>query len=931
MALAAGARLGPYEILSALGAGGMGEVYRARDTKLNRDIALKILPDSVANDPDRVARFTREAQVLASLNHPHIGAIHGLDEADGTRFLVLEFVDGGTLADRILRGRLPVDEALAVALQVADALEAAHERGVVHRDLKPANIMLTADGRVKVLDFGLAKFGAGGGGEAGGAAQDSTQSPTLTSVNTQAGIVLGTAAYMPPEQARGRATDKRSDVWAFGCVLYEMLAGRRAFAGEDATDTLAFVLTKEPDWAALPPSLPPPIRKLLRRCLVKDRKRRLPDIGVARLDIDEALTAPDSAAGMAIADDAWSAVAPPRSRPLGWLAATAGLGLVVGAVAVFAMWGQWRASSPATALRLSAELGGDTSLLIGQGPAAGASATLSPDGSLLAYVGQKGGAKPQIYIRRLDQLQVRPLSGTDGAGSPFFSPDGQWIAFFADNKLRKVSVAGGAAITLAEAPNPRGGSWAEDGTIAFVPDNRAVGLLRLSASGGKPETLTTLVEGEVTQRWPQVLAGGKAVLYTSHTNETGFDDASVVVQTLPQGPRTIVQRGAYYGRYLPSGHVIYLHDSTLFAVPFDLDRLEVTGQAERLLEGVAANPVSGGAQFAASNTGALLYLPGQSVGLDVPIQWMTRDGKSTPLRAAPANWRDFAFAPNGRLLAMSIDDGKQSDVFVYDWARDTLSRLTFDVSDDMLPAWTQDARRLAFASRRGDKSTLNLWWQRADGTGEAQRLTESRNQQIPFSWHPNGRLLAFMEANPQTQNDIMILPLQGDESSGWKPGNPTVFLNSPGVETQPAFSPDGRWLAYMAVEAGRAEVFVRPFPDPGGKWQISSGGGVQPTWSRSRHELFFSTTPPDNRIMVASYAVEGDSFRPDEPRLWSEPRYINRAGSVGAARGFDLHPDGVRVALAKAPNPDTAAKQDKMVFIFNVFDELRRIAPAAKR
>ena len=397
-----------------------------------------------------------------------------------------------------------------------------------------------------------------------------------------------------------------------------------------------------------------------------------------------------------------------------------------------------------------------------------------------------------------------------------------------------------------------------------------------------------------------------------------------MVQALPTGTRTVVQRGGYHGRYLPSGHLVYLHDGTLFAAPFDLDRLAVTGPPVPALEGVTSNANTGGAQFAVSASGTLVYLPGQSTSTGFPIHWMDHEGKTTPLRATPANWFNPVFAPDGRRLAVDILDGNGRDVWVYEWARDTLTRLTFDPTDDRKPVWTPDGRRIVFASTRADKSTTNLYWQRADGTGDAQRLTESKNQQFPASWHPSGKFLAFEEINPQTGYDLMILPMEGDEASGWKPGKPTVFLNSPFAEREPMFSPDGRWLAYVSNETGRNEVYVRPFPGPGGKWQISIAGGDYPTWSRAKRELFYGA--PNGQIMIASYAVEGDSFRAEKPRLWSDGRFVAR----GLNRMFDLHPDGTRFALAASAQAAGGAKQDKVVFFFNFFDELRRVAPRAK-
>ncbi len=958
-----GRRIGSYQILSVLGVGGMGEVYRARDAELGREVAIKVLPRAFLADPERRARFEREARVLAALNHPHIGAIYGVEPVDGGRALVLELVEGETLAERIhavasgqyvasdfrrTRGGpaeagrhvqagfgLRVADALTIARQIADALEAAHEKGIVHRDLKPANIKFTARGTpppraedrrlerrlsaadvtdvtVKVLDFGLASINVG-------AANDLSQAPTVTAGATQDGVILGTAAYMSPEQARGQALDKRSDIWSFGCVLYEMLTGTRAFGGHGISDTLAFVITKEPDWTALPADTPASISKLLRRCLEKDRRERLHDIADARIELKEAQGGPQSSTPVA------PSASPTRERPpvvprvVPWAVAGA---LGVGLTLVLVRGVPWRnvpPSAPPVPLRLSAELGADASLVTDQG----AAAILSPDGAVLAFVAQKStGGTSQLYLRRLDQLQATALSGTDEARSPFFSPDGQWIAFFAGGRLKKISVTGGAAVALCDAPNGRGGTWAEDGTITFSAYAAAgVGLSRVSSVGGTPEVLTKAVEGEPIQRWPQVLPGDKAVLYTSQAGN--FDSANIVVQPLPNGPRKVLLRSGYCcGRYLPSGHLVYLHDGTLFAAPFDLNRLELAGQPVPALEGVAGNPTTG-VQLAMAANGTLVYLP--AVSDDVPISWIDRAGKTTPLRSAPANWSNPFFAPDGRRIAMDIFDGTQVDVWIYDWARDALSRLTFDPSDDREPVWTPDGRWIVFGSTRDAKSAFNLYWQRADGAGEAQRLTDSKNSQYPASWHPSGKFLVFVEASSQSGNDLMFLPVEGDEASGRKPGKPTVFLNSPFNETYPMFSPDGRWLAYVSDESGRREMYVRPFPGPGGKRQISTGGAwFEPRWSRTRRELFLTT--PDQRIMVAPYTVDGDVFRADQPRPWSEARFMRRPRQVS----IDLHPDGDRFALAPVVETETAAKQDKVVFIFNFFDELRRVAPVGK-
>ena len=918
MPIASGSRLGAYEVLSALGAGGMGEVYRARDTKLKREVALKVLPEAFASDPDRLARFQREAELLATLNHPNIAAVYGLEDAGGVVAIVLELVEGDTLADRIARGPVPVHEAIEIAMRIADALEAAHEQGIVHRDLKPANIKVRDDGTVKVLDFGLAKAMD----PAPSSAAKAMNSPTLSIHATQAGVILGTAAYMSPEQARGRAVDRRADIWAFGVVLYEMLTGRRAFDGDDISITLANVLKDDVSWQALPADLPAPVRRLLRRCLEKDPRRRLNSIGDARLELDEA-GSPADGDGVLAPTPVAAAVIPAWRRALPW--AVAGLACAV-AVVILLQWAPWRAAPPARTTRVSVEIGAEASL---SWNISGSATILSPDGAVLAFVAQKNTSDaPHLFVRRLDQLRASPLAGTEDAASPFFSPDGQWIAFFANGKLKKISVTGGAAVTLCDAPAGRGGTWADDGTIVYSPANLAgINLMRVSAAGGKPDRLTTLEQGEVTQRFPQILPGGKAVLFMSHNAIGNYEDANLVVQPLPAGSRKVIVHGGYNGRYVSSGHLLYLHSGTLFAAPFDVNRLELTGPPVPVVEGVASGP-GGGAQFALSSNGTLVYEPGQSsTDVERDIYWMDRDGKTTMLRSTLADWSNIMFAPDGRRLALDIADGAMDHVWVYEWARDTLSRLTLGAGIDYKPVWTPDSRRIVFSSQRD--GGFNLYWQRADGTDDAQRLTRSKNNQYPASWHPTGKLLAYSEMRPETNWDLMILPIEGDEASGWKPGEPRVLLSTGFVEGEPMFSPDGRWLAYISEKTGRPEVYVRPFPGPGGEWQISANGGNTPTWSRSRRELFYTTS--DNRIMVSEYTVEGDAFRADKSRVWSDALYRSRPRGFPFFRSFDLHPDGERFALAKLAGAVNRPKVDKVVLIFNFFDELRRVAPATAR
>jgi len=903
MPILTGKRLGPYEILSAIGAGGMGEVYQAHDTKLGRDVAIKVLPEAFAHDPERLSRFQREAKMLAALNHSNIATIFGLEQFNSTSYLVMELVPGETLQQRIKReGAIPIDEALAIAKQISEALEAAHEKGIIHRDLKPANVKVTPEGKVKVLDFGLAK--AFEGDKSG---SDPSNSPTLSQAATLQGVILGTAAYMSPEQARGKSVDKRTDIWAFGCVLYELLTGKQAFHGEDITEILAAVVKSEPDWAALPAAMPGKGRDLLRHCLQKDNRLRLRDAGDAQIEIQDALTAP----AVTVA-----ATAAPTTRGWRGRVAWAAAGVFVLTAIAFAIGFVLRTPNPPQQMRLIAEIGADASLYTAFGP----SAILSPDGTRLAFLASGVDQKRRIYVRSLDQLQATALSGTENATDPFFSPDGQWIGFFADGKLKKISVQGGAAVTLCDVANERGGSWGADGTIVFTPDLQ-VPLSKVSSAGGTPRPLTTLDKqtGEITQRWPQVLPGGKAVLFASGTHPSSYEDSDIVVYSMASGQRKTVQRGGSYARYLPSGYVVYIHEGALFAVPFDLKRLEVAGQPALILEGVVTAPTNGGAQFSFSETGNLVYVEGRAGGQNVSIYWMDHQGKFMPLRETPGFYYNLAFSPDGKRLALEIFDGKRRDIWVYEWERDGLTRLTFAGELNENPIWTPDGQRIAYSSQEKG-GTINLWWIRADGAGDAQRLTESKSLHYAGSWRPDGKVLAFSQQSPgATAFDILTLPIEGDEKSGWKPGDPKPFVNSAFSEREPAFSPDGRWLAYESNESGSYEVYVRPFPGPGGKWQISTGGGVFPEWFRNGKELFYRT--PDSKIMVVTYTGSGDSFHADKPQLWSPGQFTDRGlGNLN----FDLHPDGKRFAVLKAPGTGQTAAVNKLNFIFNFFEELRR-------
>jgi serine/threonine-protein kinase len=930
----------------------MGEVYRARDLRLERDVALKILPISVANDAERVARFRREAHLLASLNHPNIATIHGFEEAAVTapggaetndiHALVLELVDGPTLADRIAQGPLPIDEACRIAQQIAEALEAAHAQGIIHRDLKPANIKLTAEDKVKVLDFGLAKAFDSMSSGGGQLSHDVSISPTITSpAMTRIGVILGTAAYMAPEQARGKPVDKRADVWAFGCVLYEMLTGRRVFAPasdgragrtaardavDEVTDTLASVLTKEPDLTALPANTPSGLRRLLRRCLEKDRTHRLADMADARLELEEALTSrADEAPALRVSTPAasrWSGALP-------WTFAAVSLAV---AVAIAGWTQRSRDERPAlSTTRVTTDL--DVS-----GAVTGFA--LSPDGTKLVVASQ-AGPTTRLQIRRLNELNFTVLNGTEGALAPFFSPDGQWIGFFANGRLMKVASTGGAVIAICDAPGMRGATWSRDGeTIVFQAAlagslSISVGpLLRVPAGGGAPVEFSKAPskESNESHRWPHMLPNGRAVLYSAGNVATGFNDGTIMVQPFPSGDPKVLYRGGFAPRYVASGHLVFLRGTTLFAAPFDLDRLELTAPPVPILDQIATDPIQGQASFDVSATGTVVYqtTAGDTASTGAPIVWIDRAGKITNLRAEPSIWGMPRFSPDGRTLALAMTDRNQTDIWTYDLSRDTTSRLTFDPSIDVMPVWTPDGRRLVYGSQR-DGAT-NLYWQRADGTGEAQRLTASPIGQLPSSWHPNGRLLAFYQGvGVDNKQDIMILPIEGDETSGWKPGKPVEFLGGPFRKVWPMFSPDGRWIAYTSNESGRFEIYVRPYPGPGGKWQVSNGGGAEPFWSAKRHELLFTQAAPaadsGTQLMVAAYSTSGDSFRVEKPVPWTSTRIAATTPIGTYGRALALHPDGDRFA-AMALQPTATPR--RFVFVFNFFEELRQKAKPAR-
>jgi serine/threonine-protein kinase len=878
VSLKAGTQFGPYEILSPLGVGGMGEVYRARDTRLNRDVALKVLPAAFANDADRMARFQREAQVLASLNHPNIAAIYGLEESSGVRALVMELVEGPTLAERIAQAPIPLEEALTIARQIAEGLDYAHEKRIIHRDLKPANVKITTEGTVKILDFGLAKAA-----EVKVMAGSPADSPTLTMAATQAGVILGTSAYMSPEQAQGKPVDKRADIWAFGVVLYEMLTGQRLFQGESVSDTLAAVLTKEPDWNRVPPKVLP----LLRRCLEKDPKRRLRDIGDIGLLLEDAPVPAVKGSGL------WKVAA----------------GVLLLALAM-ALWAPWRGATrpiEQPLVPLDLDLGPDVSLgsRVGPGPAA----ILSPDGERMVFVSQGQDGTSRLFTRRLDQPKATPLAKTEGAYAPFFSPNGQWVGFFAQGKLKKTRIDGGEPVSLCDAPAGRGASWGEDGNIIAALDIQQ-GLLQVPSGGGNAIPITELGLGEDSHRWPYVLPGGRAVLFTVSTLAINFDEANIAIVALNDHRRkTVLEHAGMYPRYLPSGHLVYVTKGTLFAAPFDPNRWEVSAAAT-LLEDVSSDTSRGVAQLDFSRTGILAFRTGGTEGLST-LQWLDGAGKLEAVSTEAARYIFPRLSPDGTRLAYVANQGSNSDIWIYDWQRSIKTHLTIGRVAAM-PVWSPDGRFIVFRSAGG------MFWTQADGAGRVQQLTQSKHVQMPSSFTPDGTRLVFSEQTPGAGAEIRTLPVESG-SSQMRAGEPELFLKTSAAVTFPAFSPDGRWLAYADAQGGSYQVYVRAFPDKGGQVQISNTGGAMPMWSPNGHELFYRTE--DQRIMVANYAVKGGMLVADKPRVWFGKQLAN----IGLAGNLNLAPDGKRfIVLMPAESPEPLETQSHIKIAVNFFDEVRR-------
>ncbi|TAK12226.1 MAG: serine/threonine-protein kinase [Acidobacteria bacterium] len=887
----------------------MGEVYRARDTKLNRDVAIKVLPESFALDADRVARFTREAQVLASVNHPNIAAIYAVETTSGvvsgkttpdviSTALVMELVEGDDLSVLIARGPLPLADALPIARQIADALEAAHEQGIVHRDLKPQNVKVRADGTVKVLDFGLAKAID----PAGTSGADAMNSPTLTARATQMGMIIGTAAYMSPEQAKGRAVDKRADIWAFGAVLYEMCTGTRAFKGDDVSDTLASVLKDTADLGALPASAPPRLRALIARCLERDVKLRLRDIGEARVELAKIADGHDDGSSPAM-----PGVAIARSSTLPWVLAAA---LLAAVLAISALW--WRASGAAPTTRMAVTLPADVTFSLALTPVV----AISRDGTRIALVGRFKGV-PSLYVRLINEFEPRLIAGTEGASSPFFNPDGTWIAFVAEGKLKKVSSAGGPVITLTDGlGDNRGGVWTDRDTIIYSPAP-ATPIYQIPAAGGTPTPASTIEEArhERTHRWPSILPDGQTVLVTvgSVEHPDDYDDATIEAIRLDTGARHVVVRSGRAAQYVSSGHLLFLRGKVLYAVDFDVKDAAVRGTPVPVIDGISGDVTTGSAHYAVSDTGTIVFVPGDPSGGVRQMAWVDGQGRAAIIDVPPAYYADPHVAPDGRRVAISVTGaGSRRDIFVIDTVRGTTSRLTFDALENRTPLWTHDGRRLVYVTFDRTRNVSTIMTKFADGSGEAHAITEVGGQAYAEDLTRDDRTL-LVSANPSTARGKFEI-FKVELTDGAKPVR-LIAAQTTDV-ANPAISPDGRWVAYYSLESGQAEVYVQPFAGSASRAQISSSGGTQPHWSTDGRTLYYQNA--DNLMAVP--IDSGAAFSPGKARVFLSGVAIPNTDS---GQTYHVDPATPRFLMLRVATESAVAPHARV--IFNWFEELRRL------
>jgi WD40 repeat protein/predicted Ser/Thr protein kinase len=872
-----------YEIISELGKGGMGEVYLAEDTNLKRNVAVKVLPQPFALDKERLARFEREARLLASINHPNIATIHGLEKSKGQQFFVMELAEGETLAERIKKGPLQVDEAIEVCRQIAEGLESAHEKGIIHRDLKPANVKITNGGKVKILDFGLAKAF-----HEEPEAIDLSKSPTLTDQMTQPGVILGTAAYMSPEQAKGKTIDKRTDIWAFGCILFECLTGKQPFQGDTVTETLASILKAEPDWEALPPAIPGNLMVLLRRCLQKDPKERLHDIADARIELNESLY-----------PTAIVAQPPIRARRLPafpWIIALLSIAVLI----AFVVFDQLRPpTSPGSVQRFTIPMGPVKDLR-------STALAISPDGTELSYA-----ADGQLFRRPIDQLTTARLGDAlQPIGSCFFV-NSEWVGCQQLGKLIKVIFSTGASIALSDSPAFYGASGLADDSIVFVPGS-AMGLWRVPSEGGQRALVIVpdFDKGERSYRWPAALPGDRALLFAMLTKEcSSFDDARIMAYSLKSKDKKIVVSGGTYPLFAATGHVLFARSGNLHAIPFDLKSLAPMGSAKTVLEGILMDRRGGEACFDISKDGTLMYISGGIISHDVDVVWMDRDGNhELILKSEPVD-REIRVSPDGARLAFC----KEADIWVYDMSLETQIRITSDAANDREPIWSPDGRRITFASTR--MGTLDIYERSADGTGAVVRLYGSSDPIRPMSWSPDGKILAFVKETQSRGDDIWLLSFSGEGQV-----SASEFISTPFHERQPVFSPDGLWIAYISDESGEFDVYIQSSSGAGQRKKISTNGGIEPMWHPKGGELFFFK----GKTAFSAPVKTVPELATSAPRVLFETSDLITSSRW---RNADISRDGSRfVTITPLDEP----KELQIIVVLNWFEELKRLVPSGK-
>jgi serine/threonine protein kinase len=896
----------------------MGEVYRARDTKLQRDVALKILPDVMARDAQRMARFEREAQVLASLNHSNIASIYGLEESDGIRALVMELVEGETLAERLGRGAgaarprsgsvsgssglgtgtvqrdapqrsVSTEDALPIARQIAEALEYAHERGVIHRDLKPANVKITPEGTVKVLDFGLAKVLDP---QDSSATMDVGNSPTLSAMATQAGVILGTAAYMSPEQAKGQRVDRRADIWAFGVVLYEMLSGRKAFDGETISDVLAAVIRAEPEWTSLPEATPPAVQNLIRRCLIKDPKQRLRDIGDARIAIDETISgtmvSPVETHGQEAHTTTGAQAGSTYRRSLlqlvlPWVTIATTLGMVAFAVVYFTR----SQVSPSTVRALISAPEKVTFTFDGSsgGP------VLSPDGKRLVFPATDSSGKQALWVRPMDSLTAQRLEGTDGATYPFWSPDSHYLGFFQDGKLKKIDVTGGPPVLLCDAPDARGGAWSNKGVIVFAPQVLAGGLSSVPAAGGMPSPVATHKGsgGAYSNRWPEFLPDGKHFLYLSgDLSAPGTNKLGVYVGAVGTNEEKFLLQADSDALYAPPGYLLFLRGDTLMAQRFDAGSQKLEGEVFPVAEHVGSPSQFRLGLFSVSRTGLLIFTSSGAGSTGGQLVWVDANGKEMN-KVGPPGVFFPRLSPDGKRAAYGATAGSGSpNLWLMDLERGVQTRFTFNSGGDIGPVWSPDSTRVVYTSVR--KGNYDLYVKNASGAGSANLLLHSDDLKIPSDWSRDGRYIAYdqQDSKGKTKYDLWVVPLNGDHK-------PFAYLQTPFNEGTGMFSPDGHWMAYESDQSGRSEIYLSPFPAGGSKWQVSQGGGVQPIWSRDGSKLYYVS--PGGKLMVASIKENGPAVAIGTPQ---ELFQIQLQDPTAGGQSYAVAPDGKRFLVDQA-------------------------------